>query len=624
MTLTVIATTQRKAAFGSEGTCTLRLTGAPEAGDRPPANVLECADRAGARLKTLFPDWLWHWAEQSGALSLTQFRGPISWWWYSPLSEMSPIRSPLIRELYWVFLLREVLRSGAFDRTVWLGSDRALASVARQVAVGAGVAFEARLSGSTPSPWKGIARRAVSSLRHIAICVALRVVGVGPRHPVDADSLLYTRYPVLWERTAEGRRERMFADWPAYLALRGHRAMFAATYSGSVRQILINTRALRDAARRESVILVEAMVPMRQLITAHLEPHFLFRYWRWRRSADRVTFDGLDISEIFRRELDATALSPEIPFDRVLAESVGALLKQARNVRIVFFPFEYQPMERAVTLAAHNCARRVVGLQTGLFTSNQMGFTFPAAQMRLSPDDVTRAPLPDALSAYGDLPFQIFAERLGPERVLRVGPIRYSRLSSPTGVSREAFLAANGVAPDTPIVAVTTSTVVSESMRILEASFEAASRAGEVVLALKFHYHLPLHEDVRELARRYPNVRHRIFEAHLDELLTVAIALVCGGSSTAFEAIARECMPLAFRAPGDFLPNPILETPEAAFFWSRPDELYAALEATLTNAPACAQRRAYWPEALRRQLWPLTADMNARLYGLLEMRGMTT
>ena len=279
-------------------------------------------------------------------------------------------------------------------------------------------------------------------------------------------------------------------------------------------------------------------------------------------------------------------------------------------------------MERAIGVAARSRGRATVGLQTGLFTANQLGFTFPASQARADAQDATRAPVPDLLAAYGDRPARAFADRLGEQRVLRPGPIRYARLADPPRRDRLALRREHGLPLDATVVLVTTSILKDESLQMLRAAFEIAAGRSDTVLAVKYHYHRPLGEETERLRRVYPGVSVRVFDAHLDDLLVLADALVCGASSTGIEAMARGCMPLVFRSVGELQPSPILEVAAAAFFWRTPAELAEALSATLANDASAVARRGQWPEALRAQLSPLSAGMNARLNELLRAAGV--
>ena len=321
--------------------------------------------------------------------------------------------------------------------------------------------------------------------------------------------------------------------------------------------------------------------------------------------------------------MTASALSPELPADRVLEATLGTLLDRTPSATLVAVPFEYQPVERAVEVAAASRGKATVGLQTGLYTANQMGFTFPASQARTDARDASRAPVPDVLVAYGELPRREFAARLGEGRVFGVGPIQIcpARLTAARD-PRRCFALAQDLPIEATVVLVTTSMLKAESTHILRAAFQAAAGRPGTVLALKFHYHLSLHDETARLQLAHPEVSVRVFDAHRDALLTLADAMICGGSSTGIEGMARGCMPLVFRSVGELQPSPVLEVAAAAFFWRTPEELSAVLSATLAEDASAAARRARWPEAIRAQLSPLASDMNTRLNGFLREAGL--
>ena len=625
MKLIVISADRPDLAPQSPDTCVLRLVGVAASTDQPPPGFQEVSDRAMARLCATFPNWLWQWVLTSDVLDLRTYAGPISWWWYSPLSEMSPMRSPLIQELYWLTFLRLLCEEHGVSHVVWYGDDIVMARVVRRLVERAGVRFEAhtRQLPLARRRWVAVARRLRASLLHPCLCAALRAKGFRRAGP-GAAAVLYSRFPVLWETHGDLWRERMFGDWPETLERRGVTVSYAAVCTASIGQVFRHAREWLTRCERQRILLVDAFATPRDLLRAYADVRFAVSFWRWRRAhrADRVVFDGADVSALFWREIDANALSPEIPYDVTLASTMRRMLGRMPKASVVCLPFEYQPMERAIwTGAQHPTPRVVVGLQTGVYTANQMGFRFPAEQVRVERRDHAKAPLPDVLAAYGEIPYRMFADRLGADRVCWSGPVRYPGLSIPVTLDRPRFLADHGFPGGATCVLVTTSTVRAESIPMLAAAFAAASANDDVVLLLKFHYHLPLGEEVARLAEQHSMHRYKVFDANLDQLLTAAAVTVCGGSSIALEAIARGCMPLVFRATGELVADPMLETPDAAFFWRTPEELASALSSTVRRDESYLSRRRAWPDALRAQLSPLDGQADARLFDFLAARG---
>lgn len=607
----------------------LRLVGMPRASETPPPSILRAADEAAAQVRATFPGWLWQWISTHGTLELQVWPGPISWWWFTPLSEKSPLRSRLIRELYWVTLLRVLFTAHRIDALDWYGDDPALAAVVAELAAQCGVPAATHLvRGRRASHWRrALAQRVRYTVSQAACWVFLRALGFAPgrRRPADSDVLLYSRFPILWEAAGAEWHERMFGSWPAHLEAAGHRVGYAAVFSGSPAQLIRERHRLRDRCVRQNILLLETTLSLAALLRAHAPVGFFRRYFAWRttRRREKVQYAGLNVSVLFWRELDANALSPEIPFDRTTQASWRELLGRSPRVKAVFLPFEYQPMERAVCSGVKQGRDiPVIGVQTGLYKSNQMGLAFPLDEMHQGPQAPLKAPLPDAVAAYGELSHGVYSQRFGENRVCLVGPLRYPELRGDRQVDIDSFRSAHDLPENARFVLVATSIAPEESIPLLEGTFAVAAESQGVFLLLKFHYHLPLHAEVRRLAAKYQQVRYRVFDADLYSLMRLAPAMVGAGSSTSIEALVFGCMPVLFRAPGEMSVNPLLDVPDAGFFWHTLDELRAALRACLERDAEYQRRRAAWPQAISAHLFQLDGLANERFYRFLRAKGV--
>jgi hypothetical protein len=625
MRLTVVAREAESVAEPAGSGYTVRLSGMPAPGDVLPSGLTETADAAMSIVQKTFPEWLWTWAQRSDVLGIATFPGPISWWWYAAISEMSPTRSPLLRDLYRLVLLRRLIEQHAVRHVTWIGDDSGMARAAGAVVRAQGAGFDCTVHQSGRRGLLALlAARLFASVSHVCRCLALRATGFGRVGPKNPDVLLYSRYPVLWETCPEGMRDRMFAGWPQFLTRQGTAVGFGAVFSGSAWSVVTNRRQLRRGCEEYGIILVEALTSLGDLLSAHFDLRFAARYIRWRRQhrESPAVFDGADVSELFWRDIDADALSFEVAHDRLLERAVGRALDKASGVKAVCLPFEYQPMERAVTVAAQKRGIPVIGVQTCLFASNKMGFTFTRSQVRTRADDPERAPLPDLLAAYGELPYRTFVERLGTDRVCLSGPIRYGDLAHRVVVPREKALQDLGLAGHGSIILVATSADPAEARPMLDAVFSAVRARPNAYVVLKCHYLLPLHQEAQRLARRYGVEQFRVVDASIGSLLSGADVMICGGSSTGIEAMAHGCMPLVLRLAGELSFNPTLEVPGAAFFWQTPAELERALTSALAQDGDYLARRAQWPAALREQLSPIVSDAYAGLYSVLRSRGV--
>jgi surface carbohydrate biosynthesis protein (TIGR04326 family) len=607
------------------GSWTLRLAGTPELDETAPPHILETVDKAAAEVRQKFPEWLWQWVSDSGALELASFSGPVSWWWYTPLSEKSPLRSRLIREFYWLTLMRRVFESYKINHVEWFGDDPLIGKAVGRIADEYNTSFKFNQHGARPpSLARALVRRALYSVFSLVRVLLVKAILYASAPPNDADVLLFTRFPVLWERREGPWRERMFGGWPDYLAANQHRAVFAAICSASLGELARQWRLIRERCRRQSISILESRISLLSLVRAHFTGGLFWRYSRWRRRvrSHRVEYDGFVVTDLWWREFDLGLLSSEIPLDLTITAGFKAVVDGNPGLRTVFLPFEYQPMERAVWSGVKSRPEiRIVGLQTGLFVSNQMGFSFPRAEMKNGTSDVLKSPLPDFLAAYGELPYQVFVERLGESRVCLSGPIRYSHLH-PQDVRGAGLHRSLNLPEATVFILLATSIAREESVPLLEATLRAAAEWPQAFLLIKFHYHLPLHRELAELAAAYGINRYQVFDSDLYSLMRESRVTICAGSSVGIEAIAFNCMPLVFRSLGEMSANPMLDVPQAVFFWHSIPELRSALQSCLNQDEEYQRRKLAWPKAIRDHLFDLSLSPDQRLYEFLHERAI--
>jgi surface carbohydrate biosynthesis protein (TIGR04326 family) len=628
MRLVVLASAKATVPSDAKDFWVLRLFGIQQAEEPSPPNLLQAVAAAGAEIRQDYPQWLWNWVSRNGLLELQIWPGPLSWWCYAPLSEKSPLRSEFLHHLYRLTLLRLVLEANEIEAVEWYGDDPALAKLAAAVAAVCGVPWVEHLASGKKRRSLGSAlfRRCRYTINSMLKWVALRGLGFHrlKNQGLEPDVLLFSRFPILWERHDPYWQERMFGSWPDFLAEKGHCPAYVAIQFFSWSLILREGLRLLDRCQKQQILILEATLPFLALLQAHLTHRLFWRYFFWRRSRRQqpVIYAGLDIRELFWRELDDSLLSFELPQNRTIAAAISRLLQQWQSVRAIFLPFEYQPMERAVWAGAKLTRDiPVVGVQTGILTSNHMGSAciLPAAELREKPQQALRVPMPDVLAAYGELPYHLFQRCLGEARVCLSGPVRYPYLSQVETVDLDAFCRAENLPRNATFVLVTSSTSPEESVPLLTGAFTLGSENPEIFLLFKFHYHYPLHGEVQRLARHcHCQPRVRIFETDLRVLLRLAPILISGGSSTGLEAIALGCMPLIFQSVGALPSNPMLEVPEASFFWNTLEELRAAFRSCLARDEAYEKRRAAWPTAIQAQLFRLDGLANQRLYQFLQ------
>jgi hypothetical protein len=609
----------------------LRLT--PGRSSRSSPSVVELdpeALRADAArvLQEDYSDWALRFAASSGFASLYRFRG-LSWWWLTGFSENSPLRTPLIRSLYWLLVIERALERHGVTRLTLATDDGELERSARDLAGRRGVAFDAIAArggeaSSPPSLAGAFARRLRRTL--VLLLNWLILLAASPRLDLRrlgrrSQVVFFSRFPVLWERTGGRLRERMFGDLPEHVRRLGHGVVYAAVLSLGPRRLLGELSRLRREAREERIVFLEALWSFEDLLQVSLRLGPVRRYLAWRSRPREVRFHGILVTGLLLRELDRELLSDDLPFNLGVLLGVRRLLRRLPRARAFVHPFEYQPMERALSAGARaaRSGARTVGLQAGIFASNHLGFLFPSGPARedARARGLGTASLPDLLVAYGRSAHDAWRARLPAERVLLAGAVRYPDL----GVARAKAPPSLDLPPGARILVLGTS-VREETLAIVDAALDAARELGEAFFLFKFHYHCELSNELAERARARGVSRYRTFDGGLAELIGASRAVVTGGSGTALEAIALGTMPVVYAPPGEWSSSPLFDIPEAAFLWSRPEELTRALRECLVSGPACREKEAAWPRAIETMLHRLDGRSTERLTEWLVERGV--
>ncbi len=565
------------------GDWVIRFAGVPEPGERCPDELPELRDASAELLKQRYGSWLDGWARESGLMDIATWEGGLSWWWFGALSERSPQTSWLIHQLHQLLVLRLALRRWRPKRTVWYDPSAAMRRAAARVAAAEGCALDAVASGPTPRrqriPYL-LVLRLFASLRLLARALVARSLDSGAGTET-ARTIAFTRFPVLWEAGDGAWRERMYGHLPEALEARGLDVAYAAITSGSALAWLRNAGAWRRVLRRRRIRIVESRATATDLAVAVADAGLWRRYVGWRRdqSARAVAFDGIEVAELVLHAADLNLLDPSLPVNRLIARALPRLLPVLPSARFVIHPFEFQPMERALAVAVPD-GLPVVGLQTGVFTSGQIGCLLRREELRerhrgRAAGDARLAPAPDLIAAYGRLPYRIFAAALGADAVVEAGATRYGGLAelAREPPPREEVRHALGLGAPHRYLLLATAALPEEAWPMLRAARAIAAAHSDIFLLVKFHYHLRLEAELAETLAGVADGRWRIFDAHLHRLILAADTVITGASSVAYEALALGRPALVYLSPALFHCNPATETPDAFAFWHTPDEL---------------------------------------------------
>lgn len=561
------------------GAQVVRFAGVSLAGEVAPERLGKARETAQTGIKTGYAAWLYAWARDSGAMNLAVWEGGLSWWWFAAMSERSPLRTALIIRLNRLLVVREVLKDIRPGHLTWHDDMAAMEAPVRALARLVGCDVDFRLTGdASPSLAKLAVRRVLAGCADLLRAMLLRWRGPDLKAMPDADVLFTTRFPVLWESQVTGWRERMMGKVPDAFEARGYRVGYVAASSGGVLAWLRNLHDWRSVMQARAIRPLRALVPLGEILRVQAMGGFWLRYLRWRRSRRDapVMFDGLDVAGLFWSEMDSMVLDPDIPGTRLVARGLSRLVRQMPSLKYIVHPFEYQPLERGIWAGARaNPAVKVIGLQTALATSGQLGFLPNAAEIRIADEaDACKAPLPDLLMCYGALPASRFAAVIA-DRARDGGALRYGALANlvealPDAVQLRAQL---GLPAGAVAVMVACPIDANESWILVRGALALAEADDSIFLLFKFHYHTRLDDAVAVLADAAVPGRWRIFEAGLNDLILASDCVLSGATSVPYEALALRRPSLVYLPSAEWHTSKAAETPEVFLFWSSGEEL---------------------------------------------------
>jgi hypothetical protein len=508
-----------------------------------------------------------------------------------------------------------------------VGDDHEIATLVRNFAETKGVQFRSRLN---KPPWKHFLISVMAIRLHFFVLGILKFSLLklfrfdSMKRGTTPFSLFYTQFPSLWDLMTPRWSARLYGSWPDYLEQHGRRPAYAANYKGTLKDLFVHGRSWRSAFDRRGIFMIDAFPSWMEFFHAHMPLLFYFGYWNWRRHhrPQPLRFRGWDIQRLWWRELDRNIWNVELPFDLLLAAGLRRLLKRQATVRTLFHGFEFQPMDKALAAACFSLPIRLVGLQSGMISSNLMGISFLKDESRFAPQDFQKAPIPDYLCAYGELAYRLFKERLSPERVCLVGPIRFGYFSRPIKPEPDTLVRKYQLPSTLKVVLLTTSIAREESVALLQAGLRLLEEYPDLFLLIKFHYYLPLADVLSRQAPQSLQNRYRLVDEPVQDLFPLCRWMLCAGSSTALEALWAKRMPLIYRPMGEMPCNPMIDVPDSAFFWHSLPELRKAIASCEQKDAEYRNRQSRWDHAIAAHIGPTDGSSNERLHRFLEDRGL--
>lgn len=613
--------------------------------------VEEHARSAERDLQSFYPEFIFSFPREVHLRGLTLLellrrKDGVNLWWFGETCEKAPLRGPFLERLFRLALLRRVLDSNHFDE-VWLYMQDADS----RACIASGLESAGQPVRCIPVPAKrGIKqwlredpRLSLPRLlavrfiiitnliltRWLLFLSGVRPLGNGSDRPLVG---FYSRYPILWQNPYSKEQEERYFSYLAKGLEERARVCYLVWFSDWFWQLAKHRKGIRALFADGNIVPLALYVNFGNILRALFDVGLPLRYLRytWRMAPVlRAEFLGWDISRLWDTELRRTIAGGEIQQNQLIMSTLRNITARVQ-LRLLFNPLEFQPMERAIWLGARPHTT-TLAVQHSTFCANHLMYFFKNGELKEYADGTMAdpSPVPDYYAVSGTWPHQIMLENgVAPERLTICGAIRYNNLLGEDMGLKERNLSRQrlGMPLDLTVVLVLTSISREESSDLVDTLAQAVPQLkGRLVFTFRCHYHCRIEDHIeRTFSKMGKNLEWRILDVNgpLYDYIRAADVVLAGGSTVAVEALALGRFPIIYRSPTLLNLSPLLDSGEAAIFVSSPEELACSLIEVASGSTYRGSFSASRAETIERLFYKLDGTADQRLVSYVESQGL--
>lgn len=613
----------------------------------PSFNIVDInsfAEAAQEKVRKFVPRFIYEFPRKkfgSNRTLLDLFSLPkFNLWWFMVMPEKGILRSPYIKDLYYLELIRNTLLKKEYNE-IWLELDdpdmrKLIESNGEKLPPLRSVIAGRRRSGLVKNMifWKKVLLAIIKPLTTTyAQKLALRWIGIRKNTDIPEHSVLFfSFFPYFWIRSAQGFFENFFRNatdrvgelspvrWLVWLSL-GPAAL------------LSQRGEIRDASQRSELIFLQQYLSIKDLLRAILiSIRYVFRILKYRTDIEpqiKIEYEGFDISTIVISEFHRSLQGIEVIKSVLMEQAIENVLK-FRDVSALVYRIEFQPHERAIEYGAKNMCQ-TIALQHSAIGRNDLQYFFNHLEISGSLSnklDLRNLPLPDKLLVAGQYPYDIFKNAGFPEANIEIcGPVRYASLVEyKRGVKNRAEIRKKyGFNEEQHIFLIAAPSVREDMLSLMLTLLQVLKRVdNDFVFLFKSHPVFKFDREVVALIDQfYPNMKYSFLpdNVNLNDHLFLSDALILTGTTVGIEAICLGIMPILFENSSTFSLNPLLEIKDSYLNVNNVQGLSEALISVVNAAPRILEIKKNWPNAIKKLFDNIEDDPTVKFTDLLVNRG---
>jgi hypothetical protein len=560
-----------------------------------------------------------------GSIARQLVHGSVNHWWYLVTSETSPFRSPFITRLLGLAFVAGAEERGDYAERCLCLNDLALARVVEADGRIPTRMIDPSQGGTTPASARFPSLYMLAhALRTAAGALLCRLAAPKASFAETGGTAFFTTYPRWWlSSPGAAPSERFFSQLPPH-------AWYAAWLDPPTKTWR-KRRSLGTLLASRRIVPLQAYLRWSDLVEV-LSPRWLLRLWHFRRrmrTGLHISFLGWDIGPLVSDDLTRSLGTSEFFVDLLIERTMGRLVQDRQPAGLVY-RCEFQPSENALLNGAGTTAP-TVGFFHSPFGRNYLPMRFAPGEVEnyLQVRNPARdRPLPSGLLACGSLGVDLLeADGFPPGSIATCGPQRFADLLAyrRDRPDRERLRSVLEIPNTGPVFLVAIAIVEAETEALFDAIRHGLAGLGQFHLVVKTHPNRPAGDAAMlEALEALGADRCRTVPAggRLHDYVAASDAMICIGSTVAFEAMALDVMPVVFENPTTFAATSLRDFQHALYVVRETDELRRALQEIRDDAPGALARRAAWPTTLRAVLGDLETPLPDQLQSALARLGI--
>lgn len=604
-------------------------------------DVNKYAESAQEKIRKFIPGFIYEFPRKdvdTGESILKLFRlKNINFWWFSQMSEKGALVSPLIKRIYYLELVRNVILAKEYQE-IWAEiEDVSILTLLKnnQNRLPRIRIIGEHISSGGANFWLRLFTN-IFLLQGFYLCryLLLKFAGFKEILKIKEHSVLFfTFYPYFWSRSNNGMTELFFQALPDQLN-RKHPVCYIAWLKMGLRAIWKKREGLKGDFKKKNIFLLETSIHLKDFIstffTSLLFAIKVFHYRLRMEGRIKEQYEEFDITNIIVDEIKQFFITEDIVTCVLIMKACNRTVKH-NKIDALIYRIEFQPYEKALIYGARSYCT-IVAFQHQALARNHLQYFFPKSEISSyyrDRNNLDNLPLPDYFLLAGAYPFEILKNSGFPEEVLSIsGPVRYAKLIQylKTKDTKNEIRRKYGYDEKEKVFLIASPVTREDVYSFMLSLSQAVGDIEEKILFLfKSHPIVKFDKDiVKIINEKASGMKYRILrdDINLNDYLSLSDALILTGTTVGIEAISLGVVPILFENNSSFSLNPLLEIRDSCLCVRNAPELRRAILSVIKDDEEVERVRKNWPSAIKKLFYSVHEDPNSKFIGILKRKGI--